>query len=53
LLVAFKAQAAYSNADQNQALKWLDEALALDPTSPAAERIHKAKAQIIETPAVK
>lgn len=53
LLIAFKAQTAYSNGDQAQALRWLDDAAAIEPNGPAAARIAKAKAQILETPAVK
>ena len=52
LLVAFKGQAAYSNGDQSLAVRFLDEALALDPASSVADRIKKAKDQITETPAV-
>ena len=48
LLIAFKAQVAYSNKDTPLALKWLNEAQALDPSSKAVARIVKAKEQILE-----
>ncbi|HEX8341267.1 MAG TPA: hypothetical protein VF624_10190 [Tepidisphaeraceae bacterium] len=50
LLMAFKAQIAYSNGDHPRAIKLLDEAHALDATTPAAARVAKAREQIIDSP---
>lgn len=48
LLTAFKAQVAYSQGNMDQATRWLDDALALAPQGPAADRVRHAKSQIME-----
>jgi hypothetical protein len=48
LLIAFKAQVAYSKGDNAQAMAWIDQAIALRPASAVAERIAHARGQIVE-----
>jgi len=50
VLYGFKAQLFYSDNERDKALKLIDQAIALNPESEEAEKLHKAKEQINSLP---